>query len=574
MCGTKNVPACLRECHVRLYSTHFDARTGAKFRITCRICGGRGYSGGCAAPGITLSPDGARAYVANRGSDTISVIDTATSTVTDTVPTGAGPGIVALTPDGTRGYVTLADAGLVSVLDTATNTFGTDIPVGNGPAAAAVTPDGGRVYVSQQAGDTLSVIDTATNTVSDVITVGNAPSGVVITPDGARVYVACYGSGAVSVIDTATNTVSATIPAGPVPILLAVNPDGSRVYVTNVGNSTVGVIDTALGAVIDTIGVSAQPRFLAVTPDNAHVLVANSLPDTVSVIDTATHTAVENIGVGAGPADLVIHPDGTHAYVVNSEAGTVSVIATTVLPDQGSTAGGATVTVTGHHLANATAVRFGTAQAGITANTDTSLTVTEPAGSGAVPVTVTTAGGTGTLGTFYYTPLPALTGISPGSGPVAGSDDEITLTGRNLAGAIDVYFGTSRAVIQSVSDTEITVRATTAPGPGGVPVTVRTAGGSVQGLTYTYVSSSTVTDISPNSGPTSGGTVVTITGTGLSYTEQVTFNGTPAPFEIVSDTTVTAMSPPSGAAGTVTVTVTGPVDSPTGSFTYIGGPGV
>lgn len=81
---------------------------------------------------ITLSPDGARAYVANRGSDTISVIDTATSTVTDTVPTGAGPGIVALTPDGTRGYVVLADAGLVSVLDTATNTFGTDIPVGNG----------------------------------------------------------------------------------------------------------------------------------------------------------------------------------------------------------------------------------------------------------------------------------------------------------------------------------------------------------------------------------------------------------------------------------------------------------
>ncbi len=233
------------------------------------------------------------------------------------------------------------------------------------------------------------------------------------------------------------------------------------------------------------------------------------------------------------------------------------------------------MTVTGHHLANATAVRFGTAQAAVTANTDTSLTVTSPAGGGVVPVTVTTPGGTGFLGTFYYVPLPALTGISPTAGPVGGSDDEIVITGRNLSGAIDVYFGSTRAVIQSVSDTLITVRAAGAPGPGGVAVTVLTAGGSAGGLTYTYVSQPTVTDISPNTGPTSGGTIVTITGTGLTYTEQVTFNGVLAPFEVISDTSVIATSPPSGAAGTVTVTVTGPDGStPSGGFTYVSEPDI
>ncbi len=302
--------------------------------------------------------------------------------------------------------------------------------------------------------------------------------------------------------------------------------------------------------------------------------VANSLPDTVSVIDTATRTVVENIGVGAGPTGLVVFPDGTHAYVSNSEAGTVGDMATTVIPDQGRTAGGTRVTLTGHHLSNASAVHFGTAQAAITANTATSLTVTTPAGSGVVPVTITTPGGTGSLGFFYYMPLPALTGISPAAGPVAGSDEEIVITGRNLAGAIDVYFGPTRAVIQSVSDTQVTVRAAGAPGPGGVAVTVFTAGGSADGLTYTYVSPSSVTGVSPDSGPTSGGTVVTVTGTGLSTTDQVTFNGVPAPFEIVSDTTVTATSPPSGAPGTVTVTVTGPGGTPSGSFTYVSGPDI
>ncbi|WP_256332130.1 MULTISPECIES: YncE family protein [unclassified Streptomyces] len=41
--------------------------------------------------GIALTPSGARAYVANRGSNTVSVIDTATNTVTATVPVGDAP---------------------------------------------------------------------------------------------------------------------------------------------------------------------------------------------------------------------------------------------------------------------------------------------------------------------------------------------------------------------------------------------------------------------------------------------------------------------------------------------------
>ncbi|WP_246096906.1 IPT/TIG domain-containing protein [Streptomyces botrytidirepellens] len=184
-------------------------------------------------------------------------------------------------------------------------------------------------------------------------------------------------------------------------------------------------------------------------------------------------------------------------------------------------------------------------------------------------MTVTTPGGTGTLGYFYYSPFPALTGISPAAGPVAGSDQEIVITGRNLAGAIDVYFGPTRAVIQTVSDTQITVRAAGAPAPGGNAVTVTTPGGTADGLSYTYLAPSTVTGISPNTGPATGGTEVTITGTGLAGTDQVTFNGTPAPFAVVSDTTLTATTPPSATEGTVPVTITGPGGTPTTTFTYV-----
>jgi hypothetical protein len=82
-----------------------------------------------------------------------------------------------------------------------------------------------------------------------------------------------------------------------------------------------------------------------------------------------------------------------------------------------------------------------------------------------------------------------------------------------------------------------------------------------------------VTGISPNSGPTAGGTVVTITGTGFNCVSGVSFGTTPAAgYTVNSPTSITATSPP-GAVGTVDVTVKNcNGTSPTGTFdqfTYV-----
>lgn len=65
--------------------------------------------------------DGARAYVPDHGSGTVSMIDTVTNTVTDTVPVGEFPYGVAITPDGARLCHALSPTA-VSVIDSATNT--------------------------------------------------------------------------------------------------------------------------------------------------------------------------------------------------------------------------------------------------------------------------------------------------------------------------------------------------------------------------------------------------------------------------------------------------------------------
>jgi YVTN family beta-propeller protein len=65
---------------------------------------------------VAVSIDGAQAYVTNVGGDTVSVIDTATNTVTDTITVGDGPNGVAVSPDGTLVYVSNFGDDTVSVI--------------------------------------------------------------------------------------------------------------------------------------------------------------------------------------------------------------------------------------------------------------------------------------------------------------------------------------------------------------------------------------------------------------------------------------------------------------------------
>ncbi|MGW8556759.1 IPT/TIG domain-containing protein [Streptomyces tubercidicus] len=246
-----------------------------------------------------------------------------------------------------------------------------------------------------------------------------------------------------------------------------------------------------------------------------------------------------------------------------------------ISPSQGSSGGGTIVTITGTNLGGATAVRFGGKTATITANTPTSVTVISPSGSGAVPVTVTTPGGTSNPLQFFYIGAPFKSSLTPVAGVTAGGNTAI-ITGTGLSTATAVSFGGVTATPTVVNDGQLTVTVPTGAAAGPVSVSVTTAGGTNNGFSYTYVDPPTVVSLDPNSGPASGGTVVTITGTNLSTTQSVTFGITPAPFSVINDTSISVVSPPTpdGAPGPSTVTVTTTGGVATGAFTYLAGPGI
>ena len=178
-------------------------------------------------------------------------------------------------------------------------------------------------------------------------------------------------------------------------------------------------------------------------------------------------------------------------------------------------------------------------------------------------------------------PAPTVTGVSPTSGSAAGGT-QVTITGTSFTGAKGVKFGGTAATNVSVnSDTSITA---TAPAgqAGPVDVTVTTPGGtsatsSADQFTYTPPPVPTVTKVSPSSGPSTGGTPVTITGTGFTGATAVNFgSGNTATFSVSNDTTITATAPPTAKLGAVDVTVTTPGGTGTvttaDQFTYVAPP--
>jgi hypothetical protein len=168
---------------------------------------------------------------------------------------------------------------------------------------------------------------------------------------------------------------------------------------------------------------------------------------------------------------------------------------------------------------------------------------------------------------------PVVRRVSPASGSTGGGT-VVRLRGDGFSEASRVTFGgTPGRDLVVVGPHRLRV---VAPphAAGSVAVRVRAHGHRsrrVERARFGYETPApTLSDVSPSSGSTLGGTPVTLLGTGLTGTTAVSFGGTPAAsYVVVSDTRLTAVTPAHTAGSTnVVVTTAGGVSQPR-PFTYL-----
>jgi YVTN family beta-propeller protein len=170
---------------------------------------------------LVISPDGKRLYVAvdSRGSGEIHTIDTATGTARNGFTVvGVDPRAIAISRDGARLYVANHGSDTISAIDTGTGRVIRQFRPGCGikPVAVAVGLDANRVYVTCESSNLVAAMDGVTGaTVGIPVQVGLRPSSMAVSPDGSRLYVTTVGATTIDVaaIDTTTNTL--VVPAFP-----------------------------------------------------------------------------------------------------------------------------------------------------------------------------------------------------------------------------------------------------------------------------------------------------------------------------------------------------------------------
>ena len=282
---------------------------------------------------------------------------------------------------------------------------------------------------------------------------------------------------------------------------------------------------------------------------------------------------------------LITNYDGTpspegaalHDHLLALSEPPPAVTVTSVSPSSGPTAGGTKVTINGTNFERATAVRFGTVAATSykVNGGGTKITAYAPAEvAGTVDVTVSASAATSVTGpSDRFTFLaPVITQVTPASGPTVGGT-KVTIKGTNLQGAAAVAFGSKPATQFKVNaaGTKITAYAP-AEAPGTVDVRVSTPKATsaiVVADRFSYLAP-VITGLSPSTGPTAGGTKVTIKGTNLLGATAVAFGPKAATSYAVnaSGTKITAYAP-AAAAGSVGVAVSTPqATSAPASFTY------
>jgi DNA-binding beta-propeller fold protein YncE len=226
-----------------------DALETTSFTVSARIPLGK-----CPVYGVS-STDGRRLFVLNRGSDTVTVIDSQSNTLDNVCPPPNGcknqsgqtyfshPSLPLSTAAGLTGtnvpavagpvyaeyiqstqqlLVANYDGGTVSLIDVSLDQYGNDsstfgttftIPVGKNPASVTALSDGTRAYTADQTDGTVHIVNLSSHTVEKVLQVSGHPRTVVSTSNSlyGKVYVASPDSTFLTILRTDQDIVDTTV---------------------------------------------------------------------------------------------------------------------------------------------------------------------------------------------------------------------------------------------------------------------------------------------------------------------------------------------------------------------------
>jgi len=233
------------------------------------------------ANGVVLSHR--RLYVANRGQGSVSSINIDNPADKKILTVGSLPFGVAAGTD----YVFVANYGSdnVTIIDSRSLTVAGTAPVPGDPTMIAAL--GNNAYVASWSGGVYRV--GSDGSVAQVVSSDQGHFfGVAANPVTARVYISNQSDNSVVVLDANTNTIVATISMPAIPHALAVNSGNNRIYIVAAAMNKLYVLDGDTNQLIGNVSVGQQDateggQGIAIQSDR--IYVSNYAAGTLTVLD-------------------------------------------------------------------------------------------------------------------------------------------------------------------------------------------------------------------------------------------------------------------------------------------------
>lgn len=259
----------------------------------------------------------------------------------------------------------------------------------------------------------------------------------------------------------------------------------------------------------------------------------------------------------------VVNPDDTNAlkpdaysYILGPEISSIS-------PSEGLTTGNEEVTLTGYNFRPSAKVYFNNIEVSATYINDQTISIHTPSWNTAESVSVKVVNPDGQFhqldqGYTYIWPAPQIISVNPDKGLVTGGNI-VNINGTNFLSGAKVYFDDTLVSSTVYSSEEIRVQAPSWPKSETVAVRVVNPDNQeatlTDGYNYQLPSEAQISSITPNSGPQSGGTVVTIKGTGFLPGSKVYFDNKAVSILTFTASEITLRTPSWDTAGKVDLTI-------------------
>jgi len=272
------------------------------------------YKGQLLVHGLGYSPDSKTLAVVSVGSNSVTLIDTATNKIKGVVYVGRSPHEPFFTTNGRELWVTVRGENYVSVIDPARMKETRRIELANGPGMTMFGPDGKYAFVCSSFTPELAVIDVASHKiVKRLPQVSPFSPNIAVTPENDEVWITLKDVGKVQVFDAKPPFKQKTVlDTGPITnhVNFVNNRNGKFVYVTIGGANEVKAFRRgATPELVATIPLGELPHGIWPSGDGSRVYVALENGEHCVAIDTVTNKVIANIPIGQTTQALVYVPN-------------------------------------------------------------------------------------------------------------------------------------------------------------------------------------------------------------------------------------------------------------------------